>query len=144
MAQNEKPKKSQDNELLQKLFGDLSDLSDEELDLLYGAASSSADPMEVIYRIASQAAVEYRKQNVPVPEHVQAALNASRSHSSLEGAGPSFFQRVVEKLKTPFAGSIADPAHAYRNLTQLSHGDRTILNELTDELGRDWESEEPK
>lgn len=141
MEQDEKQKKNLGDELLERLFGDPTDLSDEELELLYAASPSTKSPTELIYSLASQAAIEYRKKNLPLPEHLISALNASRPDLSLDRVGPSLFQKVVEKLKAPFPGPVADPAYAYRDLTELSHDDRTILEGLTDELGKDWEDE---
>lgn len=144
MAKGESKGRNKDSPLFQRLFGDLTDLSDEEVDLLWDAFSTGEERAQAVYRIAEEAAVEYRKMNVPLPDHVKAAIQATRPLSNLEGATAGMVQKLVEKLKKIVAGPVNDPAFAYHKRTELNESDRAILDELTNELQKDWSKEEPK
>jgi hypothetical protein len=129
-------------DMLDKLFGDPADLSDEDLDLLYDAVAPGEEPPAAIHRIAEEAAVAYRKRNQVPPDHVQAALDATRQIKSLEEASPSKLCQIVDKLKNPIRGPVYDPAYSYRNLSgDLNDTDQAIIDELTEELKEDWEEE---
>src|SRR5947208_1043663 len=117
---------------LERLFGDLTDLSDEEVDLLWDAFSVGEEPAHQVYRIAEEAAVEYRKMDLPLPDHVRAAMQATRALTKLEGAKATLLQNLVEKLKKPVAGPVSDPAYQYHKRTELTESDRAILDKLTD------------
>ena len=144
MAKNEAKRIHNRHLLIERLFGDFSNLSDDEIDMLYSTLSPSGSAAEAVYRIAEGVAVEFRKKNLPVPEHIQAAILATRPVTSLDGAKPGFLQELVEKLKTPFGGPISDTQYAYRNREELSEGDKAILDDLKEELEKDWKKEKPK
>ena len=109
MAKNESERRNKSPSLVERLFGDLTDLSDEEIDLLYGAFSAREEPAQAVYRVAEGVAVEYRKKDVPVPEHTRAAVEATHPLSSLEGAKPALLQKLVDKLRKPVAGPVRRP-----------------------------------
>jgi hypothetical protein len=126
-------------DLFDKLFGDPALLADDELNMLYGALSPGTEPPAIIHRIAEEAAVEYRKQNRMPPDHVQAALDATREVRSLGDAKLPVLRQIVDALKAPFAGAVNDPALAYRNRDgALDKDDQDIMDSLTDELCQDW------
>jgi len=144
MAKNEPKGRIKKPSLVERLFGELTDLTDEEIDFLYDAFSHEESAAEAVYRIAEAAAVEYRKKNLPVPDHVQAAIQTTRPLSSLNGAKPGVLQKLVEKLDKPVAGPVSDLMYAWRKRTELTEGDRAILDNLTDELQEDWEEKKPE
>lgn len=144
MAKNEPKGRTKNPSLVERLFGELTDLTDEEIDFLYDAFSHEERAAEAVYRIAEAAAVGYRKKNLPVPDHVQAAIRAMRPFSNLEDAKPGLLQKLVEKLSKPVAGPVSDLTYAWRKRTELTEGDRAILDTLTGELQKDWKEEEPE
>jgi hypothetical protein len=130
-------------DILDKLFGDPADLADDELGMLYSAMEPDADPAAEIRSLAAAAAVRYRLQNKMSPDHIQAALDATREVSTLDNAPTSRLRQIVDSIKAPFTGSVHDPAFAYRNRDGKLHGnDQAIIEGLTDELEEDWEDDE--
>ena len=128
-----------ERDLLDKLFGTPDEMADEDLDTLYEALAADTDPAAIVHRLAEEAAVEYRTQNRIPPDHVQAALDATREVKSLDNLAPSKLRQIVDTLSAPFTGAVKDPAYAYRNRDgELDAGDQGIIEELTDELREDW------
>ncbi len=127
-------------DMLDKLFGDPTSLSDDNLDLLFETVAPGEDPSEAIRRMAENAAVAYRKRNHVPPDHVQAALEATRHITSLDQASPSLLQQIANKLAGPVLGPVNDPAFSYRNRAgDLNASDHAVIDELTEELKEDWE-----
>jgi len=128
-----------ERDLLDKLFGTPDEMADEDLDMLYEAIAPATDPAAIVHRLAEEAAVEYRTQNHLPPDHVQAALDATRELKSLDNLAPSKLRQIVDALSAPLTGAVKDPAYAYRNREgELDTDDQGIIDELTDELRKDW------
>jgi len=140
MANNELREQEAVVEFLQRLFGEVTELNDEELDLLYSSVAPGQSPTESLYLIAERAATHYRKQGKVPPEHVQAALAATRPQPTPGETKQSF----LEKLAAPFTGPVSDPAFAHRGLKEITAEDRDILERLSDELRQDWKEGYPK
>lgn len=131
------------HDLLDKLFGDPSEMPDEDLNMLFEALFPAADAAAAVYQIAEEAAVEYRTQNRVPPNHVQAALEAAREVKSLDTLEPSKLRQIVDALSSPFKGAVKDPIFAYRNRDgELDEEDKRILDDLTEELQRGWEDDD--
>jgi hypothetical protein len=76
------------------------------------------------------------------PDHVQAALDATREIRSLDDAKLPILRQIVDAIKAPFAGSVNDPALAYRNRDGvLDKNDQAIMDGLADELRQDWDED---
>lgn len=132
-----------ERDLLDKLFGTPDEIADDDLDMLYNAIAPATDPAGIVHRLAEEAAVEYRTRNCLLPDHVQAALGATREVKSLDNLPPSKLRQIVDTLSKPFAGPVSDPAFAYRNRDRnLDAEDQDIINELADELGEDWSADD--
>src|SRR5574340_908653 len=126
---NDKP------DMLDKLFGDPTSLSDDDLNLLFETIAPGEDPSQAIHRMAENAAVAYRKKNQVPPDHVQAALQAARHVTSLDQASPSLLQQIANKLASPVLGPVNDPAFSDRNRAgDLNESDKAVINELTKDL----------
>jgi hypothetical protein len=126
--------------ILDKLFGEPADLANDELDMLYSAMEPDADPAAKIRSLAEAAAIRYRLQNKMPPDHVQAALDATREVSTLDNVPTSKLRQIVDSIKAPFTGAVHDPAFAYRNRDgELDSNDQAIMDNFTDELEEDWE-----
>jgi len=132
-----------ERDLLDKLFGPADEMADEDLEMLYEAIAPATDPAAVVRRLATDAAVEYRIQNRRPPDHVQAALDATRKVESLDDVAPSKLRQIVDALTAPYTGAVKDLAYAYRNREgELNTHDQGIIDELTDELREDWSGDE--
>ena len=79
-----------------------------------------------------------------VPPHVQAAFDATKQDADLEAAKPSRLKEIIERVTTPFTGPVQDVSYAYRDKTELSGKDRTILDDASKEVQEDWESDKPR
>jgi len=77
------------------------------------------------------------RQQLP-PEHVQKALDATRTQTTLEGTTKSSLKRIVEALKPPVRGPVGDPSFAFHKKKDLTEADRKILDGQVDELAQDW------
>lgn len=132
-----------DRDLLDKLFGTPDEMADEDLNMLYEAIASTTDAAAIVHRLAAEAAVEYRIQNRPLPDHVQAALDATREVKSLDNVEPSKLRQIVDALTGPYTGAVKDPAYAYRNREgELDTYDQDIIDQLTNELREDWSGDD--
>jgi hypothetical protein len=129
---------SPEQELFDRLFGDITQLNDEELDALYESVAPPHPAREQIRRIAEQAAVGYRLHQQLPPEHVQTALDATRTQTTLEGTTKSSLKRIVEALKPPVRGPVGDPSFAFQKKKDLTEADRQILERQVGELAQDW------
>jgi hypothetical protein len=79
------------------------------------------------------------------PDHIQAALDATREVKNLDNLEPSKLRQIVDTLTTPFTGAVKDAAYAYRNRDgELDTNDQGIIDELTDELREDWGADDSK
>jgi hypothetical protein len=133
----------QEPDILDNLFGDPAELADDELDMLFTALAPGTDPAANIHSIAEAAAVKYRLQNKMPPDHVQAAIDATREIKTLDNVLPSKLRQIVDAINAPFTGAVSDPAYAYRNRDgELDSDDQAIVDDLTDELQKDWDDEE--
>jgi hypothetical protein len=141
MPRDKQPK--QEPDILDKLFGDPAELADDELNKLFTALAPGVDPAATIRAKADAAGVKYRLQNKMPPDHIQAALDATREIKTLDNIAPSKLRQIVDSIKAPFTGAVFDPAYAYRNRDgELDSDDQAIVDELTDELQKDWDDEE--
>ena len=132
-----------ERDLLDKLFGTPDEMAEEELDMLYEAIAPATDAAAIVRRLAADAAVEYRVQNRLPPDHVQAALDATREVKSLDNLAPSKLRQIVDALTAPYTGAVKDPSYAYRNREgELDTHDQGIIEELTDELREDWSGDD--
>jgi hypothetical protein len=134
-----------ERDLLDRLFGAPDEMADEDLDMLYKALAPNTNPSAIIHKLAEEAAVEYRTKNQMPPDHIQAALDATREVKSLDNLAPSKLRQIVDTLTAPFTGAVKDPAYAYRNRDgELDANDQGIIDELTDELREDWDTDDSK
>lgn len=141
MPRDRQPKQSNpEHDLLDKLFGAPDEMPDEDLTMLFEAlAPGSDDPASIVHRLAEGSAVEYRKGNRVLPDHVRAALDATREVKNLDDLGSSKLRQIVDAISSPFTGSVRDAALAYRNRDgKLGAADQGIIDELTDDIQGDW------
>jgi hypothetical protein len=146
MLRDNKPNQPDpERDLLDKLFGAPDEMADEDLDMLYEALSPDTNPSAIVHRLAEEAAVEHRTKIQMPPDHIQAALDATREVKNLDNLAPSKLRQILDTLTTPFTGAVKDPAYAYRNRDQeLDTNDQGIIDELTDELREDWGADDSK
>jgi hypothetical protein len=146
MPRDNKPNQPDpERDLLDILFGAPDEMADEDLDMLYEALAPNTNPSAIIHRLAEAAAVEYRTKNQMPPDHIQAALDATREVKSLDNLAPSKLRQIADTLTAPFTGAVKDPAYAYRNLDgELDVNDQGVIDELTDELREDWGADDSK
>jgi len=130
-------------DLLDKLFGTTDEMTDEDLNMLYEAIAPATDAAAIIHRLAADAAIEYRLQNRPLPDHLQATLDATREVKGLDNVEPSKLRQTVDALSAPYTGAVKDPSYAYRNREgELDTHDQRIIDELAEELRQDWRGDD--
>jgi hypothetical protein len=130
-------------DVLDKLFGTTDEMTDEDLNMLYEAIAPGRDATAIVHRLAADAAIECRLQNRPLPDHLQAALDATREVKGLDNVEPSKLRQIVDALTAPYTGAVKDPAYAYRNCEgELDTHDQRIVDELTDELRKEWRGDD--
>ena len=144
MARDNASKKNAEAEFLDRIFGDITELGDEELDSLYESVAPGENASAAMRALAEQSAAQYRKAGKVSPVHVDAALQATRKNVSLEGAKAPLLKRIVECLKPPTLGPVGDLSYSYRNRENVTEDDKQALDELAGELNEDWEDEDEK
>lgn len=108
MPRDKQPK--QEPDILDNLFGKPAKLADDELDMLFAALAPGTDPATNIRAITEAAAVKYRLQKKMPPDHVQAAIDATREFKTIDNVPPSKLRQIVDAIKAPFTGAVSDPA----------------------------------
>jgi hypothetical protein len=141
MAKDKPFKKGPETEFIDKLFGDVANLSNEELDILYESMAPGVDAGAAVRELAEQVAAKYRTQNKVPPEHVLACLRATGA-KTLEGTKTPVLKKIVEALTGPAKGPVEDLAFSYRNRKGFSERDKNNVDELAEELSEDWEEGE--
>jgi hypothetical protein len=138
MAKDKSFKKGPESEFIDKLFGDVEKLSDEELDVLYESMTPGVDAKAAMRELAEQTAEKYRTQNQLPPDHVLACLSVTGA-KTLEGAKIPMLKKIIESLTGPATGPVGELATSYRNLKSFTEKDRHNVDELRAELNEDWE-----
>lgn len=70
-----------DNNLLESLFGVAGAMSGVEIEAQFSRVAPGEDPAQVVYDIAQKVAGEFRAGGLPVPVHVQDAMNQAAAAS---------------------------------------------------------------
>lgn len=138
MAKDKSFKKGPESEFIDKLFGDVESLSDEEVDILYESMTPGVDAKAAMRSLAEQAATKYRTQNKVPPEHVLACLSATGA-KTLEGAKTPMLKKIIKSLTGPVSAPVGELAFSYRNRTGFTEKDKHNVDELKAELNEDWE-----
>jgi hypothetical protein len=138
MAKDKPFKKGPESEFIDKLFGDVDSLSDEELDILYESMTPGVDAKAAMRELAEKAAAKYRTQNKVPPDHVLACLKATGART-LEGAKTPMLKEIIESLTGPATGPVGELAFSYRNRKGFTEKDKRQVDELAEELNEDWE-----
>jgi hypothetical protein len=141
MAKDKPFKKGPETEFTDKLFGDVANLSDEELDIFYEAVAPDLNAGATVRELAQQVAAKYRAQKKVPPDHVLACLRAT-GEKTLEGAKTPVLKKIIESLTGPAMGPVDELAFSYRNRKGMSERDKTNVDELAKELGEDWKDGE--
>jgi hypothetical protein len=132
MAPEELLKKGPASRLREKLFGDLAELSDEELDALYKSVAPQGQPAATVQELALQAASRYRKRGKLPPAHVQACQKSPLANT-LESATTPVLEEIVEALSPSVPRPAADtvPSPIRKSVTET---DKKRIGELAEEL----------
>jgi hypothetical protein len=138
MAKDKPFRKGPETDFTDKLFGDVADLSDEELDILYEGMAPGVDAGSTVRELAQQVAAKYRAQNKVPPDHVLACLRLT-GEKTLEGTKTPVLKKIIESLTGPAKGPVEELAFSYRNRKGMSERDKNNVDELAKELGEDWE-----
>jgi hypothetical protein len=131
--------KSTETRLLDKLFGDLTELSLEELELLYHSVAPKEEASVAVHDLAARAADRYRDRYEITPEHVQASLQGDPLLISAEPAHIPAMKAIVEALAPPQPGPGAGAGLSKRERMDVTEADRKGMDELADELKEDGE-----
>jgi hypothetical protein len=123
-------------EFANRLFGDINDMSPEEVDVLHDP--SDLDPEETIYGLADEIATPLRKQNKVPPPHVQAALDATRPLKDFTRVPESRLRRIIDGILNPNPGPARQLSYSFRNRTGLLKKYLEILEAAAEEVRQDW------
>ncbi|MGA9768372.1 MAG: hypothetical protein WBV94_04980 [Blastocatellia bacterium] len=121
---------------VKRLYGDVSAMSDEEVNEWHTVVAPDVDAAEKIRNIAVRVARKYRLNNEQVPPQVQGVLNATKP--GVEGASISKLRQVIQQAITPLYGPASQVSYAYRNKKELTDQDLKLLDECSEEVKRDW------
>jgi hypothetical protein len=129
---------------IEQLMGNPLEADAQEVDALYAEFSSGQDPAQSLYDLAAEAARKYRLQGLPVPAHIVEALKFTKrgiTGCGLETLDPT---SIIEMALNPIVGAVQHVSGAFRNRTRETANDRRLLEQLSDEVKRDWSEESEK
>jgi len=127
---------------LAALFGDPVSADAPELNSISEESADEANLVQNVYELAQRAAQQYRLAGKAVPPHVAAVLTQLRESNTLEGASSSRLREVVDSVLRPFRGPTERLAFNYHRLTNKSDRDERVLEELGEEVKRDWSEDD--
>ena len=127
---------------LAALFGDPISADASELESISEKSAVEANLVQKVYELAQRAAQQYRLAGKTVPPHVAAVLAQLKESNTLEGASSSTLGEVVDSVLRPFRGATERLAFNYHRLTNKSERDERVLEELSEEVKRDWNEED--
>lgn len=130
-------------EFADRLFGDVADMSKEEVDELYAAIAPTIDPRAQVYEIAAKAAQQYRLRGEDVPPHVQVALNATKTITNQNDGKLATLREIVAKAMHPTLGPAKELSYSFRGKKELSDSDQNILEDLSEKMRDDWKEDDP-
>ncbi len=124
------------------LFGDPASADSSEVAEVLEEIQPDTNLEEKAYDLAQRAAQQYRLAGKPVPPHVAAAIAQMKKGRSLEGAPASKLREIVDSALQPFRGPATKLAFNHHRLTDRTEKDEKLLEELGDEVKRDWTGED--
>jgi hypothetical protein len=124
------------------LFGDPVSADSSEVEQIFEEIQPDSALEEKAYELAQRAAQRYRLAGTPVPPHVAAAIAQMKKGRSLEGAPPSKLREIVDSALRPFRGPTQKLAFNHHRLTDRTEKDEKLLEQLGDEVKRDWTEED--
>ena len=129
-------------EFLEKLFGNMEDLSGEDLDTVFELVSQDRNPIATLHALAKRASKESRQRDEIPPPHVKAVIAGTSERDSSKDRAP--LSDVIDSLLTPSRGPVGDIAFAYRGRSEanLSPEDQEVVDSLEEELREDWSKDE--
>jgi hypothetical protein len=122
-------------DLVQRLFGDVADIPNEEIDLVYDAIAPEEDATAAVRTLAQESANRYNRRSRRIPQHLEAC---GRSVEQPE-TRPS---TAASPDSTPGGEAAARAPAASQEMQSLSAGenisdrDRKSIDELAEELER--------
>lgn len=127
---------------LAALFGDPASTDVSELRAISEASADDTNLLQRLQELAQRAAQQYRSTGKPVPPHIAAILAQLKESNTLEGASPSRLSEVLDSALNPFRGPAQRLAYNYHRLKEKSERDKRLLEELGEEVKRDWTKDE--
>lgn len=138
---NKSDRRRPEFEFLEDLFGNLNELQGDDLDIVFEVVAQDEDPAATVQALAKRTSREYRHRDEVPPPHVKAAISGSRARKA--APKPSSVASLVDGLLAPDRGAVNNPAVAWRNRAgELGETDQEIVEDLEDELRKDWSEEE--
>ena len=131
-------------EFAARLYGQVTEMGDDELDTLYTDLVPDRNPKEAVYGFAVEAAQKYRLRGEAIPPHVRAIINQCRPLKTLISSKPAHLRQIIAGLISPKTGPTAEVSYAYRGKKDLSDKDLKLLEEISKEVEEDWEKDKPK
>lgn len=127
---------------LAALFGDPLSADTSELEAISEMSAEDTNLVQKLYELAQRAAQQCRLADKPVPPHVAAVLAQLKQTNTLEGSPSSKLSEVVDSVLSPFRGPAKKLAFNYHRLKEKSERDERVLEDLVDEVRRDWNEDE--
>jgi hypothetical protein len=127
---------------LAALFGDPVSADASELQAISERSVDDTNLLQKLQELARRTAQECRSAGKPVPPHVAAILAQLKQSNTLEGASPSMLSEVIDSVLNPFRGPAQRLAFNYHRLKEKSDRDERLLEELGEEVKRDWTEDE--
>ena len=137
---NDRP--SPADEFLAKLFGNIEELTGEDLDTVFRLVSHDTNPTATLRALAKKASREFRRRDEVPPPHVKAVLAGTlEGQNSKEG---HLISDIIDGLLTPSTEPVRDIAFAYRGRSEakLKPEDQKVVDSLEEELRQDWSEDE--
>jgi hypothetical protein len=123
---------------VEQLFGNPLEATQQEIEALDGQFHAETESAEVVLNLAARAAQKYRLAGIEVPAHVAEALKATKRVITGDTNESSGAGEIIDAALKPFPGPVTEVRCNFHNQKVRTRKDRLLLEELANEVKKDW------
>lgn len=125
---------------IERILGNPIEADAREIDVLFAEFAVGKDANQIVFDLASKAAQKYRLEGEQVPAHVTEALNGTKKVLQRQEADTAV--SIVDSLLNPILGPVEQVSYAFRNRRERTVRDADLLEELSNDVKKDWSKDQ--